>query len=183
MGLRRRCMTRKRFVGSSAAIVAAICFVAQAGRGSALQAAGPQEQAPSGAADAAAYRELLDRYCVTCHNEKVARNGVNAELHLDQADVSNIGHSPEIWEKVIRKLRLGTMPPPGNRRPDRPVVEGFISFLKSELDRASVRNPHVARGEAFHRLNRAEYENVIRDLLAVNVDVSSLLPADDGDKT
>ena len=127
-------------------------------------------------ADGATERALLDRYCVTCHN---ARQQV-ADLQLDQADVQRVAASPEIWEKVVRKLRAGAMPPVGMPRPDETAYDRFASWLEDELDRGAQAAPDPGRTLAFHRLNRAEYENAIRDLLDVEaIDMGLLLPADD----
>ena len=87
---------------------------------------------------------------------------------------------PEIWEKVVRKLRAGAMPPALRPRPDDVTYETFTAWLETELDRAAAAHPDPGRTDTFHRLNRSEYHNVIRDLLALEVDVAALLPADDG---
>ncbi len=121
-------------------------------------------------------RALLDRYCVTCHNQRLR----TAELTLDSIDVDDVGAHPEIWEKVVRKLRAGAMPPVLRPRPDATTYEAFTTWLETELDRAAAARPDPGRTETFHRLNRSEYHNVIRDLLALEVDVGALLPADDG---
>jgi len=123
-------------------------------------------------------RALLDRYCVTCHNERLRTAG----LALDTMDVTNVSAGAEVWETVIRKLRMGAMPPPGRPRPDQPAYHAFRSYLESSLDRAAAANPNPGRTEAVHRLNRAEYQNAIRDLLALEIDVAALLPADDADQ-
>ena len=88
----------------------------------------------------------------------------------------------EVWEEVIRKLRSGAMPPPGRPRPDRAVVADVLAWLETELDRAAARDPNPGRTDSVHRLNRAEYQNAVRDLLALDVDVTSLLPADSADE-
>jgi hypothetical protein len=93
--------------------------------------------------------------------------------------VSKIGERPEVWEKVVRKLRAGLMPPAGRPRPDAPVQDRLVAWLEIELDRAAVAAPNPGRTEPFHRLNRAEYRNVVRDLLALDIDAASLLPTDD----
>ena len=134
--------------------------------------------AQSGAsADAATARALLDRYCITCHNGRVRTAG----LELDAADPAAVGESGHIWEQVARKLRIGAMPPPGRPRPERPDALALVSYLETALDSAAADNPRVGRTETFHRLNRAEYRNSVRDLLHVDADVSELLPADDAD--
>jgi hypothetical protein len=117
---------------------------------------------------------LLDRYCVTCHNERLK----TASLLLDKADVGHVGDGAEVWEKVITKLRSGAMPPAGRPRPDKASADEFIAWLETSVDRAANAHPNPGR-PAVHRLNRAEYTNAIRDLLALEIDGASLLPADD----
>jgi cytochrome c551/c552 len=117
-------------------------------------------------------RALLDKYCVTCHNEKLKTGG----LALEKIDVGRVGDGAEVWEKVVRKIHSGTMPPLGMPRPDAATLDGFAASLEKELDSAARPDPGRA---SLHRLNRAEYANAIRDLLALKVDVTSLLPADD----
>jgi cytochrome c5 len=119
-------------------------------------------------------RALLDKYCVTCHNEKLKTAG----LMLDKADVNRIGDGAEVWEKVVRKIHGGTMPPLGMPRPDAATLDTFASSLETALDHAASSRPEPGRA-SLHRLNRAEYSNAIRDLLDLKVDVTALLPADD----
>jgi hypothetical protein len=119
-------------------------------------------------------RALLDKYCVGCHNQKLKTAG----LTLDQMDVANPPSGAEIWEKVIRKFRGGMMPPAGMPRPDRAAADSFLSYLETSLDRAVVGKPDPGRA-LVHRLNRTEYGNAIRDLLGLEVDVTTLLPPDD----
>jgi cytochrome c551/c552 len=119
-------------------------------------------------------RALLDQYCVVCHNQRAKTAG----LMLDKMDLNHIADGAEVWEKVVRKLRGGMMPPVGMPRPDKPATEGFISWLEASLDRAAAANPNPGR-DPLHRLNRAEYANAIHELLALDIDVTSLLPADD----
>ena len=119
-------------------------------------------------------RALLDQYCVTCHNEKLKTAG----LLLDKADPSNVSLDPETWEKVVRKVRAGAMPPQGMPRPDQAAMERFAVSLETSLDQAAARKPNPGR-TPVHRLNRAEYANAIHDLLTIDVDVTGLLPADD----
>jgi hypothetical protein len=119
-------------------------------------------------------RALLDQYCVVCHNQRAKTAG----LMLDKMDLNHISDGAEVWEKVVRKLRGGMMPPLGLPRPDRAAMDGFISWLETSLDRAEAANPNPGR-DPLHRLNRAEYANAIRELLALDIDVTSLLPADD----
>ena len=148
-----------------------------AARGLAQGAAQPPTTSPPVSARVTAHRGVLDRYCVTCHNERLRTAG----LALDAMDVARVDGGAAVWEQVVRKLRAGAMPPPGRPRPDADTAAGLISYLETQLDRAAAAGPMPGRTEAFHRLNRAEYQNAVRDLLAVDVDVSGLLPADDAD--
>jgi hypothetical protein len=117
---------------------------------------------------------VLNNYCVGCHNERVR----TAELLLDKADVENISKEPEIWEKVVKKLRTGAMPPADMPRPDEATYDSLATYLEKALDRAAAANPNPGR-PVPHRLNRVEYTNAVRDLLAVDIDGETLLPADD----
>lgn len=121
---------------------------------------------------AAAERALLDQYCVTCHNQKLQTAG----LLLDKLDPASIHDHAETWEKVVRKLRAGMMPPSGMPRPAAPVLESMVSFMEKELDRST--SPNLIP-PGMHRLNRTEYTNAIRDVLALNVDATKFLPPDD----
>ena len=127
--------------------------------------------AESTASDA---RALLDRYCVTCHNERTRTAG----LTLDTLDVSRVGEGAATWEHVVRRLRADAMPPAGRPRPDAATSRTFVSWLETELDRAAMARPDPGR-PAIHRLNRVEYANAIRDLFDLEVDAHALLPADD----
>ena len=122
---------------------------------------------------------VFKRYCITCHNEKL-RTG---NLILDRMDVGNLAPDSERWEKVVRKLRSRTMPPPGLPRPDDATYEAVATRLETDLDRLAAENPSPGRVSPFHRLTRTEYRNAIRDLLALNelpkgLDLAVLLPAD-----
>lgn len=130
-------------------------------------AATPQ---PSSTAD---HKAVLQRYCVTCHNERLRTAGVA----LDQLDVAHPEARPDVWEKVIQKLRSRTMPPVERPRPDEATYDGLALSLETSLDRAAAARPNPAR-PLLHRMNRVEYRNAVRDLLALDVDVSAL-PADD----
>ena len=153
--------------------LALVCIGIGLAAGGNLAMAGPQSEGTASPA-AAQHRALLDRYCVTCHNEKLR----TAELVLAGLDVGNPGEAAETWEKVVRKLRAGQMPPARAPRPDKPAYDAFISYLETELDGWAAAHPNPGRSGA-RRLNRAEYTNAIRDLLAVEFDGDSLLPADD----
>jgi hypothetical protein len=117
---------------------------------------------------------MITQYCVTCHNEKAKTGG----LTLDKLDIDHAADHAETWEKVVRKLRGGMMPPQGMPRPDQAKIDGLITWLEASLDQANAAHPEPGRSP-LHRLNRTEYANAIRDLLDLKVDVTSLLPADD----
>jgi hypothetical protein len=123
---------------------------------------------------AASQQALLDQYCVTCHNNRLK----TANLSLEGADLAAIGAHAELWERVVRKLRAGVMPPPDIRRPPLEEYEGLRDFLEAELDRHAAGRPNPGT-VVLHRLNRTEYANAIRDLLDLEVDVAALLPPDD----
>jgi hypothetical protein len=120
-------------------------------------------------------RAVVDRYCAGCHNSKVKTAG----LALDTISAESVDQHPEAWEKVVRKLRARSMPPLGLPRPDEVVYKGLVSSLEASLDGAAATRINPGRTDTFRRLNRAEYQNAIRDLLAVEVDVASLLPSDE----
>ena len=126
------------------------------------------------AAEAEDYRAVLDRYCVGCHNDRLQTAGVS----LDDLDVAHVATGAETWEKVVRKLRAREMPPPRRPRPDEETYIDFVEWIETELDQASLANPNPGT-ETIHRLNRTEYTNAIRDLLALEIDGRELLPADD----
>ena len=118
-------------------------------------------------------RALLDRYCVTCHNERLQTAGVM----FDRVDISRADLHRELFEKVARKLRGGLMPPPGRPRPEAAVIDAFVTALETELDRVGAAAPDPGR-VASHRLNRTEYVNAVRDLLDLEIDGEALLPSD-----
>ena len=131
--------------------------------------------APSGAvAGSSSDAALVKTYCATCHNDRT-RSG---ELSLEHADLTDIPKRAELWEKVIRKVRAGMMPPAGMPRPEAAAFEAFVSHLETSIDRSAAANPRPGR-TALHRLNRAEYANAIRDLLSLQIDATALLPPDD----
>src|SRR5713226_5026072 len=131
----------------------------------------------AGSAIAQERRAVFNQYCVTCHNEKLKTAG----LMLDGMDVAKVGDKPAVWEKVLQKLRAGSMPPAGMARPDRTTYDSLIRYLETELDRTAAAKPDPGR-PAVHRLNRAEYTNAVRDLLAIDIDAESLLPIDEVDQ-
>jgi hypothetical protein len=122
---------------------------------------------------------MLNKYCITCHNQK-ARIPAGAPLALDKADLKDPGADPEVWEKVVRKLGVGAMPPQNSPTPGATELNRFRSALITSLDAAAVRRNNPGR-YVLHRLNRTEYANAVRDLLGVKIDVSELLPSDGGD--
>ena len=123
---------------------------------------------------AAPQQELVNKYCSGCHNDKAKTGG----LSLENLDADHPAANSETWEKVIRKLRAGLMPPTGAARPEREILENFRATLETSIDRAAPARPNPGV-TALHRLNRNEYANAIRDLIAVDVDAATILPADD----
>ena len=151
---------------------------------------GAASPGPAASTPDAAHRALLDRYCVTCHNERTVNGGGRPAsplvgqlravgLTLDTLDLADVGGHAAEWERVVRKLRGGVMPPAGRPRPAPAALDGFLDWLEGELDAnwAATRDP--GRSATFHRLNRTEYRNAVRDLLAVELDADDFLPADD----
>ena len=120
-------------------------------------------------------RELVDRSCVTCHSDRLATSG----LSLEGLDVADPTAHPEVWEKVVKKLRAGSMPPQPRPRPDRSTYDRLADYFETALDRAAAASPDPGRTATLRRLNRTEYQNAIRDLLALEIDVTELLPRDD----
>ena len=171
---------------AAAAALVAACALAPA----------PAAAAPpaGGEAAAASVAATLDRYCVTCHNERVVTGRGAAPsmlvsqlraagLAFDTLDVSRVAGDADAWERVIRKLEARTMPPAGRPRPDEAAYGEAIDWLETALDRAAAEAPNPGRRPALHRLSRTEYRNAVRDLLALDhlpkeFDVSTLLPAD-----
>ena len=166
--------------------VAAVLVVAGFGSVRAVE-----EQATQvSSADLVAHRELLNRYCVTCHNEDIVdgrdetSSSLVAQLRvvgltLDTLDLTAVADHAAEWEKVVRKLRGGVMPPAGRPRPEAASLEQFLTWIEGELDRAWAETRNPGRTATFHRLNRTEYRNAIRDLFAIEIDAVEYLPADD----
>jgi mono/diheme cytochrome c family protein len=147
-------------------LVVAVAVASLSGHLSAQQKSAP--------ANAASGRALLDKYCVTCHNARLK----TANLTFDKMDLSHVADDGAVWEKAVRKLRGGMMPPPGAPRPDLSAVDSFVSWLETSLDQAAAANPNPG-SVALHRLNRTEYANAMRELFGIDVDAAALLPADD----
>jgi len=153
------------------AIVVALCMVTPAAHG---VKGNTLRQTPPAmiAAGAQAPRAMFDKYCVTCHNQRLKTAG----LALDALDLAELGQHADVFEKIVRKIRTGAMPPAGRPRPDKALADGVASWLEEGLDRAALEHPNPGR-PTLHRLNRIEYANAVRDMLALEID-ASLLPAD-----
>jgi mono/diheme cytochrome c family protein len=139
--------------------------------GGTTHATGAQDTPPAAPSE---YRAILDRYCVACHNQRLQSGGIS----LADADLATIPEQADLWERVVRKLRAGTMPPQGVQRPDRAAYDRLIDFVGATLDRAATARPNPGR-PLLHRVNRAEYANAVRDVLGIEVDAAALLPPDD----
>jgi len=167
-------MFRRPQIVGAIALLSGIGLVAVAG---AIRADATQQPPAVSAASTpeAANRAVAEKYCFGCHNQKLKTAG----LALDTLDFDHVSANPEIWEKVIARLRAGSMPPPGRPRPDPATYQSLAISLEQDIDRAWAAHPNPGRIAAVHRLNRAEYNNAIRDLLALDVDVKPLLPGDE----
>src|SRR5215831_19034426 len=128
----------------------------------------------SAASAEAQNQALINRYCVTCHNQRLK----TAKLELDKLDLTHPEKNALLWERAIRKLRGGMMPPPGASRPPVDAVNALATYLEDSLDKAAAANPNPG-SVGIHRLNRAEYANAMRDLLGIEVNAAALLPTDD----
>ncbi len=172
-------MTTQSFTCCAAALVVLALAGAYPGAVSRQQPAlaGPVVSAGSAVASPALAdeRALVNKYCLGCHNDRTRTQG----LSLAPLDLTRPGANAEVWEKVVRKLRARAMPPSGSPRPGEAGYQQLISHLETSLDRAALATPDPGRTEPFRRLNRTEYRNAVRDLLALDVDVNDLLPADD----
>jgi len=137
-------------------------------RGARSQAGQPEALEP---------QALLDQYCITCHNERLQTGGLTLES-LDLDRVGDDAQTAQTWERVVRKLKTGMMPPSGARRPDRDTLDAFTLGLEDALDRSAALEPNPG-APVLHRLNRTEYANAVRDLLDLPVDAATLFPGDD----
>jgi mono/diheme cytochrome c family protein len=164
-------MTFSKALKIGLAVLAATVLLAARAKLSAQQ----RDAASGKSSPAAKQRQFLDRYCAACHNERLKTAGLN----LVQADLSRPGAQPELWEKVVRKLHTGVMPPPGMPQPSGADRLAMLTWLETSLDAAAAAKPNPGRTETLRRLNRTEYQNAIRDLLALDIDAASLLPADE----
>jgi mono/diheme cytochrome c family protein len=127
------------------------------------------------AADAVSVRAVVDQFCVKCHDADVNKGGLN----LADTPAADFGRHPEVWEKVVRRLRGREMPPSAKPRPSEEVYDSTVSQLVTALDRAAVERPDPGRTDTIRRLTRTEYQNAVRDLLALDIDAAALLPADE----
>ena len=150
---------RTRWLARSAAVTFVLCL------------GGPAAAAPA----PPSARAVIDEYCVRCHNERLQTAG----LALDAAGLDHVGLDAAVWERAVRKLQARAMPPAGAPRPDEAAYQGLVDYLEGELDRHAAAYPDPGRTDTFRRLNRTEYQNAVRDLLALDVDVTALLPRDD----
>ena len=159
---------KRKFLYFPACLIAVVWISSSAKLG--LQASA-QQSAPT---DISVHRALLDKYCVTCHNQRLK----TADLALDTADLTNVAAQSDTWEKVIRKVRAEMMPPVGAAHPDKAQLDALAAYLETALDKWSSSHPNPGR-PTLHRLNRAEYGNAIRDLFALDaVDIAQYLPPD-----
>ena len=188
--MRRRCQPAACRAGAVAALVAAAAVVLAAAPVAASAAPAPAALE----ATAESVEATLDRYCATCHNQRIVNGRDTAPsmlvsqlrevgLAFDALDVASLAGDAEAWERVVRKLQSRTMPPVGRPRPDEATYDAVASWLETALDRAAADAPNPGRRAALHRLSRTEYRNAVRDLLALDhlpkeFDVSTLLPAD-----
>ena len=166
-------MTNPRITFSKSASVLFIVLLAVIVRSAAPSADAQQQPAAGASAPASPEAAFLSQNCIGCHNQRLKSGG----LALDALDVSKVGPAAETWEKVVKKIRTGMMPPSGSRRPERSALDRFAAELETRLDRAVDPSASLVT-PALHRLNRTEYANAIRDLLAIDIDVNTLLPAD-----
>ena len=158
---------RKLFVITSLAVLSAAAAAAQS---SSAAKAAPKTATPT----VASQHAVLEQYCFTCHNQKVKIGGIA----LDKLDLTKVSQDTEVWEKVVRKLRAGMMPPVGSRRPEPAAYETLTASIENEIDRAAVTKPFL-QPPGVHRVNRTEYANTVRDLLGISVDPAQYLPVDD----
>ena len=164
-------MKMKRYILAATAVALALVSTGSPG----LRAAGPQAGAQAAVPAAIAqYKATIDQYCVTCHNQRTKTAG----LALDTMDLTKLSEHADIWEKTIMKLRGHLMPPPNARQPELAVKESLIAWIETTLDQAAAAKPNPGN-ISLHRLNRSEYSASIKELLDIDIDATTLLPADD----
>jgi hypothetical protein len=120
-------------------------------------------------------RSFVSQYCASCHDNETKKG----ELDLESISSEDVTRHVDVWEKVVRRLRTRQMPPAEKKRPDESVYVAALSRLENSLDSAATKHPNPGRTETLRRLNRTEYQNAIRDLLALDIDAAALLPKDD----
>ena len=165
-------MKRRVTVGATAVLVLVLAGAAQAEPRQSAAGAPAGAAATDFTAEASA---VVGKYCVTCHNQRLK----TADVMFDAEGITDIGQHAEVWEKVVRKVRSGSMPPLGRPRPEPAALTQWVAGLEKALDSAAAARPNPGRVAAMHRLNQTEYPNVIRDLLHLDVDGGALLPVDD----
>src|SRR5262245_47863124 len=161
-------MRTKPWIAAAAAL--ALLVAASAG----VETQGQNRPVAAAQVSASGAQPLLDRYCATCHNDRVKAGG----MVLASFDTERVVRDAQTWEKVVRKLRTGMMPPSGAPRPERAALDGLASQIETAIDRAAASSPNPG-APALHRLNRAEYGNAVHDLLDLPIDAASMLPGDD----
>ena len=164
-------MTKKTLVIGSLAMLSLVIAICG-------QTAGQSAQSAAASDTAAAQRAIVAQYCSTCHSDKAKAAGMDSarKIDFDVLDIAHVSRDAETWERIVRKLRAGMMPPSGMRRPDPATYKGLIAWLENELDRSAVT---YMPPPGLHRLNRTEYANVIKDLLDLDIDPGKYLPSDD----
>jgi hypothetical protein len=169
----------KRAIGRTRSAVTICSAVAIALAGAAFES--PVDVAPVAVVTAQQQldsRAFLKQYCISCHTQQAKQRG-SVPVALDDLDPASVSRDARTWEQVVRKMRAGVMPPSGMPRADKAVHERFLASVESALDSVARTTPNPGRTEAFHRLNRKQYQNAVRDLLNLDVDVTALLPPDD----
>ena len=162
----------------SARVVLAACALWLCAVSGMPEAASPRPPAQAAARAQAELSQTVRQYCGSCHNGRADSSATATGVILDAPDLARVPEQAEMWEKVVRRLRTGSMPPPGMPRPDAATYRVLAEHLEGALDRTAAARPNPGR-HALHRLNRSEYANAIRDLLALDVDTAALLPPDD----
>ena len=168
-------VVRPYFVATSAALACLLQAASIVAQSTTALPPASSGRALGPAADARSPQAVIDRYCLGCHNARTK----SGNFVLEGMDLARAGDHAEGWEKVVRKLRAGVMPPAGRSRPDEDTYRQLRAAVEGRLDQAAAARPDPGRTEAAHRLNRLEYANAIRDLLAIEINAPDLLPADD----
>src|SRR5215203_3703290 len=171
MSHRRARLLIHGLVATIAAIGTVVVLAAQQSRPASRQV---QTAGRTASSAAAPYRALVSTYCLSCHNSKVKAG----KLELDTINNEDLGAHSEAWEKIVLKLRARQMPPQGAKQPDDQAHDAALRSLETALDGLSAAAPNPGRTDTFRRLNRTEYRNAIRDLLALDIDPAALLPSD-----